>query len=80
MINIEKLKFNEVILFLDISDIHDELFYDLDINNNVINRDDKVIKHNSVRFNFKKLLASNFLVTSNLLFNFKSIFLKYDES
>jgi len=80
LINIEKLKFDEVILFLDISDIHDELYYDLDINNNVINRNDKVIKYNLVKFNFKKSLTQNFLVTSQLLFNLWSIFLKNEES
>jgi len=67
LINIEKLKFNEVILFLDISDIHDEFYYDLDINNNVISK-------NLVQINFvKKILTQNFFVTSQFLINLKSI-------
>jgi len=68
LINIEKLKFNEVVLFLDISDIHDEFYYDLDVNNNVIH------KHHKEQVNYiKKLLSQNFFVTTQLLINLKTI-------
>ena len=70
LIEIEKVLFTDLVVFIDISDIEDEaIYYDVDKNNNVIS-----IKNESLKFSFghiKRIIQDNFFFTFKVLSFFK---------
>ena len=80
LVEVEGIQFNELILFLDISDIPDEFYYE-------INYNDDDIKINSIRSNLQDFVIQNFstylfvdILFSKLDLLKKNLFLRYEAS